>query len=350
MDSDTFHEQTECIERYMIEQELPKEWAINDEAPGEVDRVIKDWPTVVEHLSQEGLPVYQPMVGRGGKPHEHSQQYISLRNRLNPEFTDRMDIPLILMTRDIAPGQTPARGQWESSVRRDKKTVYVQFCKAPKDRVDEYIAQGWVFYQRKPGPRLAKEGQGFRDTRPKLPPTQDVVTTDKPAEDTDRHLGVGNSLLASTWAKDWKPGNLLGENGSNYFVKARSMTYCAPEHRGEVIDDRLATSAGHIQAPERPAYAGLGWGGHDQWNAWTGAGRAIPKEMVEKKDWSTDPMAPAKCYNEKGEFLGTWPALLPEDQLPKRREPPVPLYDVLHGVDKEKKAKERRKRQYEMSW
>jgi hypothetical protein len=126
-----------------------------------------------------------------------------------------------------------------------------------------------------------RKGKGYRDPRNATRIDYDVKVHDKPAQDSNRLRGDGNRFVSSTWAKDpWQSGDLLVENGSDPSVKAGTVTYCTPDQRHALTDDRHATSAGHIQPYERPELAGLGWGHFDSWSTWTAAGRAILKDQV----------------------------------------------------------------------
>ena len=160
----------------------------------------------------------------------------------------------------------------------------------------------------------------------------DVVSTDKPAEDTERYLAHGNTLFSQKWADGkWCPDDLIGKNGSDAETKAQSASYATPDLWDKVSEPRLASSAGHVMHHERPANVCLGWGGYDKFSGWQASGRQVTKDMVEKEEWSTDLMATVNFVNESGEVTDTVvPSIEPQD-LPNRQQEPVSLYEVVNA-------------------
>ncbi|KAI5458788.1 hypothetical protein BGZ63DRAFT_362140 [Mariannaea sp. PMI_226] len=129
----------------------------------------------------------------------------------------------------------------------------------------------------------------------------------------------------------WKPGDLIGKDGSDPATKAQSASYATPDRWDQVSDCRSATSTGHVPQHDRPPDVGLGWGGYDQFTHWQACGRLIPKDKVKREEWSTDRMAPVDFVNESGEAVETVQPAVEAHNLPPRPIPPLPLYELLHG-------------------
>lgn len=163
----------------------------------------------------------------------------------------------------------------------------------------------------------------------------DVFTTDKPAADTAHFLEHGNESLRRTCTRGpWKPGDLIGENGSDPDTKARSASYAAPDQWDKITERHSATSTGHVPHHPRPANVSLGWGGYDKFTHWQACGRQVTKDMVEKEDWSTDLLQPMKLYNEAGELVDIVPPSVKAKHLPLQTHPPPTLYEVVNATDK----------------
>ncbi|KAL7932361.1 hypothetical protein V8C35DRAFT_281964 [Trichoderma chlorosporum] len=162
----------------------------------------------------------------------------------------------------------------------------------------------------------------------------DVESYDQPAADTDYYLQRGNEFVASVMTENgWRPGQLIGQDGSDPATLAKSPSYASPDRHAEATEPRSATSTGHLLQYERPEGVGLGWGGYDQFTQWQLFGRRVHKDMVEKRDWSTDPLAPIKLVDEHGKVVDTLtiPAKW-KDRLPRPRNL-VSLYDKLDPAD-----------------
>ena len=172
-----------------------------------------------------------------------------------------------------------------------------------------------------------------RDTRPRDRPI-DVITTDKPAADTARYLARGNDFVSRVWTDGkWKPGDLIGSNGSSSEAKQQSATYASRDKAEKLTEPRSATSTGHIMHHDRPPIVCLGWGGYDKFTQWQANGRQIAKEMVEKEDWSTDLTENVDFVDESGDVVDTVPAAIEPQDLPNRTQKPVTLYDLLNPGD-----------------
>ena len=160
----------------------------------------------------------------------------------------------------------------------------------------------------------------------------DVVSTDKPAKDTERYLARGNDLVRQKWGDGkWSPGDLIGKNGSDAETKAQSASYATPDLWDKLSEPRLATSAGHVMHHERPANVCLGWGGYDKFTRWQASGRQVTKDMVEKEEWSTDLMAPITFVNEAGEVTDIVGGHIEPQDMPDRPHKPLSLYEVLNS-------------------
>lgn len=168
----------------------------------------------------------------------------------------------------------------------------------------------------------------------------DVITFDKPVADSARYLEVGNELACRVMTKgNWKPGDLIGENGSDPATKNKTASYAAPDQWDKITDLRSATSTGHIPAHPRPDNVGLGWGGYDKYTHWQACGRQITKDMVKKENWSTDRLRPTKMTSNLGRTIVVPSMLEDEADLPPRPNSPVTLYDLLHQTKSQKPQK-----------
>lgn len=119
----------------------------------------------------------------------------------------------------------------------------------------------------------------------------DVVTTDEPANDMMRFLEHGSNLVSSAIGEEkWRPGQLIGKNGSDAETMSLSPSYISSKRRKETSERRSATSAGHFAIHRRPRDVPVGWGGYDEFIDWQSYGRQVTKAMVEEldDDWPTD--------------------------------------------------------------
>ncbi|KAM0430999.1 hypothetical protein ACHAPT_005633 [Fusarium lateritium] len=177
----------------------------------------------------------------------------------------------------------------------------VEMIIVPKAEVAAFETQGWEVYP---------VDVVFRDRRPVDLPV-DVVSYDQPAADTMRYVEHGNNFISSTVTKDnWLPGQLI-----------------------EVSERRSATSTGHILQHPRPAGVCLGWGDYDKYTHWQSYGRRVPKDMVEKKYWQMDPLAPVRLVNDSGEVVETVTNTFKREHVPSQTQKPVPLYDLVNSGD-----------------
>lgn len=146
-------------------------------------------------------------------------------------------------------------------------------------------------------------------------------------------FGSANELATTHWTDGkWKPGDLVSENGSDPFVKAKSASCASPDQWDKVLDPRSATSVGHIPAYPRPDNVGLGWGGYDKLAHWQASGRQVTKDMMEEEEASTDIEAALEFVNESDEPILTVPVQIRDDLLP-RSQPPPTLYQLLNAGD-----------------
>ncbi|KID85530.1 hypothetical protein MAJ_11216, partial [Metarhizium majus ARSEF 297] len=135
---------------------------------------------------------------------------------------------------------------------------------------------------------------------------------------------------------NWRPGQLIGQNGSNPATIAQSLSFASPEHRNEVPEIRSATSTGHTLRYRRPADVCPGWGDYDRFTRWQSYGRSVTRDMVENTKWSTELQAPMRFVNESGEVVRTVTTQLKPEDLPSQTHAPVSLYDELNQKDDQK--------------
>ena len=156
------------------------------------------------------------------------------------------------------------------------------------------------------------------------------MSTDKPANDT-HFLKHGHELVSSKWTRgNWKPGDILGENGPDDAAKKESPSYADPARRNELSERRSATSTGHIIMHPRPASVCLGWGGYDKYTDWQSYGRRIDRKWVEMEGWSKDRQAPVNFVDESDKVVETIKSPFKKEDLPSRPQDPLELYEALH--------------------
>ncbi|KAL7799318.1 hypothetical protein V8C43DRAFT_313362 [Trichoderma afarasin] len=222
---------------------------------------------------------------------------------------DSPDTNYITMKRKSRPGQP------------EKPTCYVI-------EDGERVGVDYVIYA--PVPSLDKNGHDIRSVDH---PT-DVTILDKPAADTDYWLERGNKFVSEVMSDSWRPGQLIGENGSDPATIAQSPSYAPFNPNLEFSERRSATSTGHLLQFERPPNVGLGWGDYDRFTEWQSYGRQVTKDMVEKKDWQKDPLAPIDFVDENGE-VETLTIPFTREQLSNWEEP-LTLYEQLNQPDNQK--------------
>ncbi|KAM3481025.1 hypothetical protein MY8738_004716 [Beauveria namnaoensis] len=139
---------------------------------------------------------------------------------------------------------------------------------------------------------------------------RDIDTTDEPLKDAEKYLATGYSLLKHYTDADLKSGDL----------------FC-----GDGKDPRAGSSTGHIPVYTRPSRTCLGWGGYDEFLFRQEAGRTLRKDMVKEDKWNVERDTTVKFVNNDGKVVSTVPNNIPQEHFPHCHEPPVPLYDQLHG-------------------
>lgn len=182
--------------------------------------------------------------------------------------------------------------------------------------------------------------KNYRDFR-RVDRPADVVSTDKPAADTNRYLELGNNIMTADLTKGkWQPGQLIGKDGSDPAIISQSLSFAPAGHQNELTERRSATSTGHILLHRRPAGVPLGWGGYDEYTTWQSFGRRIDKDTVKKGEWSSAPVAPVTVVDEAGQVAKIFtPPFKKEHVLPQAQEP-VSLHDLLHKSKDTQKPKD----------
>ncbi|CAG9946225.1 unnamed protein product, partial [Clonostachys rosea f. rosea IK726] len=145
----------------------------------------------------------------------------------------------------------------------------------------------------------------------------DIITEDRTVEDTAWFLERGLTLMTTTMPNaSWRPGQLLGQDGSNPETIAKSLSFAPPESEHDNSEARSATSTGHVIVYPRDSDVCAGWGDYDKRIRWQSYGRRLTKDMVEEKEWPTD--FAADFVNDAGEVvLSIGSEIKPED-LPTR--------------------------------
>ncbi|KAM3501494.1 hypothetical protein MY10362_005517 [Beauveria mimosiformis] len=151
---------------------------------------------------------------------------------------------------------------------------------------------------------------GYKDTRNHTERPRDVDTTDEPLKDAEKYLATGYSFLRHYTDSDWKSGKLFRDDGK---------------------DPRVGSSTGHIPVHTRPSRACLGWGCYDEFLSRQEAGRTVRKDMVKEEKWNVERDTTIKFVNKDGKVVSTVPNIIPKEHFPDCHDPPVPLYDLLHG-------------------
>lgn len=184
----------------------------------------------------------------------------------------------------------------------------------------------------RPNPPLNPKNN-FRDQRTVDRPV-DVVSYDKPAADTNLYLEHANTFVSTTMIKNnWRPGQLIGPDGSDPETMNQSPSYAPPDRWDETSERRSATSTGHVLQYQRPNAVPLGWGGYDRYIRWQSYGRRVTKDMVKEENWSIDPLAPFTIVNEGGDIVETITQPFKLEDLPPQPRNLISLYDRLNSED-----------------
>ncbi|KAK3181897.1 hypothetical protein K4F52_006801 [Lecanicillium sp. MT-2017a] len=332
----------ECLNVAEI-TELPKRWEDDPENPGAgKERFLEDWIKIQEYYDSLGVPCARVVMDESGRKKFLPRAWAPLKSAGAKGLEHELDTAFFTLTRRGPRSENEEAKPFEVSLYRmvgnDRQEW--RFVVVPEKEVESLQTEGWELWS-PPEPALDIE-KGYRDIRPRIRPV-DVTTTDNPAADTERYLGRGNDFVARNWTEgNWKPGDLLGENGSDPATKVQSATYANPDSWNQLSESRVATSTGHVPHHERPAEVGLGWGDYDKFTFWQSSGRQVTKDMVEEKDWSTELNRPITFVDEAGEVVETFNPEIEAKDLPNRSQPPLTLHQVLTGgVKQRQKVSER---------
>ncbi|EHK17760.1 uncharacterized protein TRIVIDRAFT_66661 [Trichoderma virens Gv29-8] len=169
-----------------------------------------------------------------------------------------------------------------------------------------------------------------------------------PKEEVAALEAQGWEVYSVMTKSDWRPGQLIGQNGSDPATLAKSPSFAPPDRHKEATDRRSATSTGHVLLYQRPAGVCAGWGGYDDYTQWQSFGRRIHKDMVEKQEWSTDPMKPVQFVDESGEVAQTITIPFDREDLPSQPRNLASLYDKLNPTDSQKPRAAKRKKTWQI--
>ncbi|KAM4058940.1 hypothetical protein HRG_008183 [Hirsutella rhossiliensis] len=284
----------------------PKEWKDDDENPGyNLDKFLADMRRREAYYDSLGVPCSRVTTDTHGNTTLQPRQWVSLEAADFTGLEDNLDTEYIALTREV-----PAD----------------QLGKATDYKMVGNSRQGMEM-------TTVPKAEHYRDRRTVERPV-DVVSYDQPAADTMRYLEHGNNFISSAMTKDnWRPGQLIGQNGSDPATIAQSPSFLPPDRHDDMSERRSATSTGHILQHRRPAGVGLGWGDYDRHVRWQSYGRRVTKDMVEKQNWQTDLLAPSRFFNESGEVVKTVTKPFERRDLPSQPQKPVSLYDRLNPRD-----------------
>ncbi|KAK7408436.1 hypothetical protein QQX98_009421 [Neonectria punicea] len=301
----------------------PKEWKDDDEnSRDNLDKFLVDVRRREAHHDSLDVPCRRVTTG------EHTRlqprQWVSLAAADCLE--DNLDTEYVALSREVPADQLgkPAVHKMVGSSRQGVEMIIDR-----KAEIVAFEAQDWEV------PPLDIEKQ-YRDRRTVDRPV-DVVSYDRPAADTMRYFEYGNNLMSSALTKNnWRPGQLIGQNGSDPAIIAQSPSFAPPGRQNELAERRSATSTGHVLQYRRPAGVCYGWGGYDEYTTSQSFGRRVPKDMVEKQNWPIDLLSPFGFTNESGEVVETLSQPFTREDILSHPQEPVPLYDKLNSGDRRK--------------
>ncbi|KAL7913143.1 hypothetical protein GGI35DRAFT_491378 [Trichoderma velutinum] len=270
----------------------PEEWRDNRENPGaNLETVLADVARRSAYWESLGVPCTRVSVE---KSKLEPRQHVDLRLARHSGYKDRIDTEYVALQRKRLPGQLEAT-KGEEREGPDMAIV-------PKEEIVVMDAQGWEV--------------NYHDYRPVDRPA-DVISFDKPAADTDRFLERGNKFVSAFMTKNnWRPGQLVGQNGSDPATIAQSPSFAPPNRQNQFSERRSVTSTGHLLQYQRPVEIGYGWGDYDQHTYWQSFGRRVTKDMVEDKNWRRNPTEPVDLVDESGTVVRTLTIPFKRTQLP----------------------------------
>ncbi|KAK1980141.1 hypothetical protein LZ30DRAFT_690158 [Colletotrichum cereale] len=301
----------------------PKEWMGDDKNVGDnIDRFLTHVRKQEAFYDSLGVPCSRVTTDTDGHKRLRPRQWVNPQATDDASKKDNLDTEYVALSREVPADQLEKATAYKMVV---SKRQGVEMISVPQAEVAALEAQGWKVY-----PPL-DIGNRYRDCRDVGHPV-DVLSYDQPAADTTRYLEHGNNFISSAMTKNnWHAGQLIGPNGSDPAVIAKSMSFAPPDSHNDVSERRSATSTGHILQYRRPAGVCLGWGGYDEHTHWQSFGRRVTKDMVEKRDWPDDQLAPVSVVNESGEVVDVVTIPFKREDLPSQPQKPVTLYDRLNN-------------------
>ncbi|KAI9167614.1 hypothetical protein HJFPF1_03747 [Paramyrothecium foliicola] len=330
---------TKSINELVMSQDLPypEHWKLNPDEPGAlVDRLPGDMVKYEVEYTKAGVPCHRVVKD------EHGTLKLQPRMRCHPDadwfkhLKHEIDVEFVVLSRPVPPDQLE-KASGDRHILRGMDGTGVEYMVILEKDIAAHEAKGWKVWYPEPPSFTFDEGV-YKDKRKLRNKPADVAVADKPALDTSRFLEIGNDFVRRHRTKgSWKPGDLIGPNGSDNETKAKSPSYAAPEDWNKLTEHRSATSGGHLFHYDRPDNVCLGWGGYDEYTEWQSNGRAISKEMVEETvEWSTDLMRPLEIESVDGNLIETIIPNLEEKFIPPRPQKPISLYEAVNE-DKTKK-------------
>ena len=132
---------------------------------------------------------------------------------------------------------------------------------------------------------------------------KDVHSLDKPLNDVSYFFT--DATIASASLGNWKPGQLVGPDGSDPLKINRSPSNADRENWKEGLssETRSVTSIGHAIQHSRPLRVPVGWGDWDDFTTWQSYGRHVSKDMTENNtNWPRElDVCPTTLVKENGE-------------------------------------------------
>jgi hypothetical protein len=297
----------------------PRSWIFDRDEPAIFrDALLKDYQTLGEKSRQAGISCCPIVRDKPENPKIHSRQYPSPYHHAEADLA----IPHIIVQRKV-PRSGPIVGN-QVEVTSSRELVRVDGKTVPLAQVTAFEQQGWEVWNHPESP-INPITSG--DPR-KVERTEDVFETDRPYMDSNRFLEEDNEmLLGDEPSTKWRPGQLLGANGSSREARASSLSFSSFVPAAQMTDLRSATSGGHALKFLRPPRVGAGWGDYDTFDNWQSYGRQLKPEMVERNGWNKDPLKPLVFDGEDGAVTKTFSQDVAAKYVDPDAEPPQALWE-----------------------
>ncbi|KAJ6785611.1 hypothetical protein PWT90_00484 [Aphanocladium album] len=266
--------------------------------------------------------------------------------KCQPKLVAETDVDFIVMTRKVFGGGEeivetfPGAYQTQQYHGEDHPMDREVHIRIPRDKVAGLVQKGWYIKIAQAAKYSHHQGQ-YKDRRPRPNPPIDRFTTDKPATDVLRFLKQGSKTMATSWTnKSWAPGDMLGPDGADPLVKAKTASLIPHEKWqdwSQSNEMRSVTSIAHVHHHSRPNLVGVGWGDFDKFDRWQSYGRQVRGHMVPNRAWPTVVRGPIMFVKEDGTAADSFSDSLAGLQLPVIMGPAWPLKELLDPAAKKRK-------------